>query len=139
MISDQMEVAPKFSELAQVSERVERFAAAVSLSSSALFALQLCVEEALTNVIRHGDLSPEARMRLELRCEPGWLIAETSDPGRAFDPMKVPPPRVTEGLANAGIGGQGITLMRRFCPEIRYARVADANRLTFRFKLDRSE
>jgi anti-sigma regulatory factor (Ser/Thr protein kinase) len=134
--AEHLEIPPDLGALPEVSERVEHFAAYVALPPSTLFALQLCVEEALSNTIRHGGLPPDARVRLALRTEPGALVAEITDPGPAFDPLQAPPPRTPSGLDDAGIGGQGIALMRRFCPEIAYARVGGSNRLSFRFPLD---
>jgi anti-sigma regulatory factor (Ser/Thr protein kinase) len=138
MAAEHLEIAPELAALAEVSGRVERFAAALALPASSLFALQLCIEEALSNAILHGGLPAGARVRLALGCAAGRLTAEISDPGRAFDPLQAPPPRVPAALADAEIGGQGIALMRRFCADISYARDAGTNRLTFRFPLDRA-
>jgi anti-sigma regulatory factor (Ser/Thr protein kinase) len=136
--AEQFDVPPDLGALAAACERVERFAASVALPPSMLFALQLCVEEALANTISHGGLPNDARVRVALRIEPDALVAEVTDHGAAFDPLQAPPPRPPDGLEDAGIGGQGIALMRSFCPEIAYTRQGGTNRLRFRFPLDRA-
>ena len=57
-----------------LAANADRFAATIDLPSGTLFALQLCLEEAVSNVIRYGA---PARRRLRrrlaaLRCEIGW-------------------------------------------------------------------
>jgi anti-sigma regulatory factor (Ser/Thr protein kinase) len=118
-----------------LAAHAERFATEAALPASGLFALQLCLEEAVSNVIRHGGLADTARVGISLRCEDGMLVAEITDRGNAFDPRRHPGPPPSATLETASVGGRGVALMRRFCPDISYDRREGTNRLRLAFPL----
>lgn len=97
--------------------------------------LDLCLNEVLANLIDHagpGVLSTP----VELVLEPGDPSAGTPlslkvrDAGAPFDPTASPSPTAPTELAETGIGGLGLVMVRRFCDEMRYRRVRDLNELT---------
>ena len=100
-----------------------------------LFAIQLCVEEAVANVIMYGNTKDEPlEIAVELeRTDDGTLVARVEDTGRQFDPTRVPPPTLATSLADAKVGNLGIHLMRSFASGMHYQRRDDRNRLTLRF------
>ncbi len=121
--------------LQELSEGVDRFAASLRWPSSTVFAVQLCLEEAVSNVIRYGQLPAGETVRVALRQVDGRIVIEITDRGRAFDPLGAAPPPPIADLETATIGGQGIALMRRFCPDMTYWRTAEANHLRLGFPL----
>jgi anti-sigma regulatory factor (Ser/Thr protein kinase) len=98
------------------------------------FALLLCLEEAVANVIMYGG-AKENRLEIavELERHGGTLVVRIEDSARQFDPTRVPPPLVARSLAEAKVGGFGIHLMRSFATGIHYERRDGRNRLTLWF------
>ena len=88
------------------------------LSADTSFAIQLCLEEAVANIIMHGG---------------GAKVASIEDSGREFDPTQFPPPSVAKSLEEAKVGDLGIHLMHSFASDMHYERRDGRNRLTLRF------
>jgi serine/threonine-protein kinase RsbW len=51
------------------------------------------------------------------------------DDGPHFDPLSLPPPDVTVGLADRRVGGLGVHLVRNLMDTVSYARTAGRNQL----------
>ena len=105
-----------------------------STSPDVLFAVQLCLEEAVANIIMYGGAKDDAlviAVELERNC--GTLVARIEDNGRQFDPTRAPPPAPAASLDEAKIGDVGIHLMRSFANGMDYERRDGHNRLTLRF------
>ena len=109
------------------------------VSSDLSFAVQLCLEEAVANVIMYGGMS-DARLKIVIEVERNdtTLVARVVDNGRQFDPTQVPPPSMPAFLAQAKIGDLGIHLMRSFASGMHYERRDGCNCLTLRFKESRA-
>jgi anti-sigma regulatory factor (Ser/Thr protein kinase) len=98
------------------------------------FAVQLCLEEAVANIIMYGAAKNDAlviAVELERNC--GTLVARIEDNGRQFDPTRAPPPAPAASLDEAKVGDVGIHLMRSFANGMDYERREGRNRLTLRF------
>jgi anti-sigma regulatory factor (Ser/Thr protein kinase) len=109
--------------------------AAQGLSSDLSFAVQLCLEEAVANVIMYGG-GKDDRLEIAVEVEGNGaaLLVRVVDNGRAFDPTGVPPPAMAASLAQATVGDLGIHLMRSFASGMHYERRDGRNRLTLKFK-----
>lgn len=104
------------------------------VSADVSFALQLCLEEAVANVIMYGGAKDDRlEIAVELERNGGTLIARIEDTGRQFDPTRVPPPTMAKSLAEAKVGDLGIHLVRSFASGMDYERRDGRNRLTLRF------
>jgi serine/threonine-protein kinase RsbW len=104
------------------------------LSANLLFAVQLCLEEAVANIIMYStttDVRLEIVVEVERRDQ--TLVARVEDNGSAFDPTQVPRPPAPASLAEAKVGNLGIHLMRSFASGMHYERSDSRNRLTMRF------
>ena len=97
------------------------------------FALQLCLEEAVANIIMYGAIDGGLEIAVELERRGQTLIARIEDNGRPFDPTQKPPPRLATTLKDAKIGNLGIYLARSFASHMDYERRQGRNRLTLRF------
>jgi anti-sigma regulatory factor (Ser/Thr protein kinase) len=104
------------------------------VSADVSFALQLCLEEAVANIIMYGGAKDERlEIAVELERNGGTLVARIEDTGRQFDPTQLPPPLMTKSLAEAKVGDLGIHLVRSFASGMDYERREGRNRLTLRF------
>ncbi len=107
------------------------------LTTDTAHALQLCLEEAVTNVLSHAFEPGGAHdVRVALWCDGPALHAEVEDDGRPFDPLAFEPRAAPKDLEAAEIGGLGIKLMRSFAQSISYARCGGTNRLRLTFPTD---
>lgn len=110
---------------------VDAFVESHAVSMSDAMALQLIVEELVTNVIVHGGLegdAPAGTFTLDAEAE-GYRITLT-DRGRPFDPLAQATPDLALSLEERDIGGLGIHLCRRLTEQQRYERRDGHNVLT---------
>jgi serine/threonine-protein kinase RsbW len=104
------------------------------LPSNISFALQLCLEEAVANIIMHGGAKDQRlEIAVELERNGGTLVARIEDNGRPFDPTRVPSPALASSLEEAKASDLGIHLMRTFASSIQYKRRNGCNQLTLQF------
>ena len=101
-----------------------------------LFALTLCADEALTNLISYAS-APAGGAPLQLRLECArsgsgsgsgdsvWL--RIADNGAVFDPTAQASPALAASLDDARVGGHGLRLMRHYLRALHYQRQNDCN------------
>jgi serine/threonine-protein kinase RsbW len=103
-----------------------------NVSPAVSFAAQLCLEEAVANVIMYGGSGP-LEIAVEVERNGEALVALIEDNGRQFDPTQAPAPSRAASLEDATVGDLGIHLMRSFASAMHYERRNGRNRLTLRF------
>lgn len=99
----------------------------------ALFAVRLCLEEALVNAFRHGNrLEPGLVVKFQASIAADECVFEVQDEGEGFDPGGVPDPTADENLEIPS--GRGIMLMRAYMSEVKYLEPGNRIRMVFRPK-----
>jgi serine/threonine-protein kinase RsbW len=108
------------------------------LSPELSFAIQVCLEEAVANIIMYSATTDD-RLEIVIKVERRnqSLVAQIEDNGSAFDPTQVPRPPIPTSLAEAKVGNLGIHLMRSFASDMHYERRDSRNRLTMQFVEER--
>src|SRR5262249_46148887 len=108
-------------ELPRVAEAVERFCTERAITAKCAFALNLALEELLTNAILYGfdDAAPHS-IAIVLSHDGGAVTLELSDDGRPFDPRQAPPPDLAASLEDRPIGGLGIHLVKQMMDRVEY-------------------
>jgi serine/threonine-protein kinase RsbW len=83
--------------------------------------VRLCLDEAITNAIRHGNRhDPNRFVAAELRAQPHrWTITVT-DEGTGFTPCDIPDPEDAAALLRET--GRGLLLIREFMDEVAFYR-----------------
>jgi serine/threonine-protein kinase RsbW len=108
------------------------------LSPELSFAIQVCLEEAVANIIMYSTTKDDRlEIVVEVERRDQSLVAQIEDNGSAFDPTQVPRPPVPASLAEAKVGNLGIHLMRSFASGLHYERRDSRNRLTMQFVEER--
>ena len=118
--------------LAGLAGWVDHLAAALCLASPQEYALRLCLEEAVANVVMHGTPipgGPADLVTLRVRGASDALHVTIEDACAAFDPLDQPPPDGQRSLDERQVGGWGILLMRQFARSMVYQRIDGVNRL----------
>lgn len=94
------------SELKKINHILEVFVKSNNLSSQVLFALNLLIEEILTNVITYGfEDSSEHFILLRLEKGDGLVNIKIEDDGKPFNPLDYDEPDLDKPLEDRGMGG----------------------------------
>ncbi len=126
-------------EIERASRWARDIAARLAVPSSTTFALDLCLEEALSNTIQYGfstSAPAEPQIRLIIARDQDALRVLIEDNAAPFNPCAADEPELPTDLATAKIGGLGIHLIRGFTTRLAYERVDGFNRLTFWLSTD---
>jgi anti-sigma regulatory factor (Ser/Thr protein kinase) len=117
--------------LTTIADFVTKAARASGLNEKAAFEVQMAVDEACTNIIKHSYGGKE-KGGIALRCEltDGDFVITIRDRGQPFDPDAVPPPDLQCGLAKRRHGGLGLFLMRKLMDEVCFHFSDKGNELT---------
>ncbi len=118
------------SELVRMTQWAMDVCKAACLSGKTAFALQLCLEEAVANIVEHGKGRDGATEIVTSAAREGdrvTLVVE--DNGAPFDSTRAAAHRPAASIEEAPVGGLGIHLMRNFASQMEYSRQDDRNRL----------
>jgi anti-sigma regulatory factor (Ser/Thr protein kinase) len=123
-------------ELAKIEPFTAEFASAAGLSDKDLFALQIVVEELVTNVVDYGGVQAgEHAARVNLAAENETLTIVITDRGAEYNPLLRKDPDVTLPAEERPIGGLGVHFCKKLTDAQSYARVDGENVLTLTKKL----
>jgi anti-sigma regulatory factor (Ser/Thr protein kinase) len=113
---------------------IESIAAEQSWPHQMAFAIQLCAEELLTNIFRHGGAeSPHIAVELFEAANEVRLTIE--DNGQPFDIAAAVPRRIDRPLEEVEPGGLGVQLVHHFSDQLSYHRRGPVNCTIVTFKL----
>ncbi len=99
-------------------ERLLDEAEGAGFGSSAVFAIRLAIEEAITNAFEHGHdgLDESLTVRVEHKVTPDVLEIAVEDQGPGFRPESLPDPTLLENLSKPS--GRGVMLMKAYMSEV---------------------
>ncbi len=138
-LQDRIELDSQLTELTRVQPWIEALADQYAFSEDTRFAMHLCVEEALANIVMHGygdEPGHPIVMRSSVSARELFIVIEDRAP--AFAPVEpAPQGEATPPVSLESIepGGNGIRLLYRFAGSISYERFSDGNRLTIGFPI----
>lgn len=128
------------SAVASLQDQLEAFARHHRLAAGVLHALQLALEEHLTNLLAYGyDDALEHPIRVRLCLEAAELRVEVEDDGHPFNPLERPAPDLSLPLDERPIGGLGIYMMRKALDRMEYRRADGKNILVMIKRLEAAE
>ncbi len=123
-------------ELERLSQIVNEFGEAHRLSPKVLYALNLSLDEILTNVIYYGyDDTNEHHIIIRISLKDEELTAEVEDDGRPFNPMEAAKPDLVKPLEERQVGGLGIHLVMNLMDTVEYKRQENKNLLVMKKKI----
>jgi len=139
IMQDRLELDSRLDELSRVQPWIDALADRYALADGTRFAMQLCMEEALANVVLHGYRNQPGRpIVIRTAIADGSFFFTIEDNAPPFTPPEATSPDDTADpatLESIQPGGNGLRLMRRFAGSIAYERISDGNRLTLGFPL----
>ena len=87
----------------------------------ALTAVELVLEEALTNIMRYGYDEPGARdIAIDLQVDPDEVQVLVIDDAKPFDPLEVDAMLLPDSLDDAQVGGLGLLMIRNTASRMSY-------------------
>lgn len=90
-----------------------------------VYSVQLAMEEALANAIRHGNHQDTAkRVHVICKISDRRILVEVADEGPGFAPDNVPDPTAPENLDKPS--GRGLLLMRSYMNRVQYNQKGNA-------------
>ena len=120
-------------ELARLAGALEAFASAHALPDSALLALNLALEELVTNTITYGFTDGRTHIiDISLHLDGPDLHVRVEDDAAAFNPLAQPAPNLDAPIADRPVGGLGIHLARTLMDDMRYERAGSRNVVVLR-------
>lgn len=130
MLTDRLVITNSIDELPRMNAWLLDCAAALELPASLAFNLDVCLTEAVFNIISYAydDAQPHDII-LELSKTDIGARVVIHDDGRPFNVLAAPLPAVATTLEDARIGGLGIPLIRKMA-NCHYQRINGRNVLT---------
>jgi serine/threonine-protein kinase RsbW len=124
----------QLAELARVWPWVDALAAQYNLPEETHFAINLCLEEALANIIRHGYRGqPDHSITIDFTSTGTSVTFVIEDQAPHYAPAETAESRPLASIEEFRPGGLGLYLMRRFAGTLRWEPLPRGNRLTIGF------
>lgn len=127
-------VADDLSDVRGATAWVGEQVAQAGVAEEVRFNIEVCVEEALANLIQHGRPAQGAKeIAVCVDADREGATILVSDRCLSFDSaqLRAPPAADAGGMQ---VGGQGLRLMRAFASELTYRTREGRNELTLRFR-----
>ena len=107
--------------LEKICDYVTQYAREAGLNDTEVYAVQLAVDEASTNIIEHG-YGQECPNRIDITCDiqEDGLKVVIYDDAEPFDPKSVPEPQVNVPLEEIKPRGLGVFLIQQMMDEVHY-------------------
>ncbi len=128
----------RLSEIAQLPVWIESIASRHAIPGDMQYAMDLCLEEVLVNIIRHG-YGREADLPIRVCFKaprPGDYLFIVEDDAPPFNPLEAPALPALDPREEVRVGGQGIRLLRRFADTLKYKPTPTGNQLHIGFTAD---
>ena len=127
--------AATWEEIAGAAQWLNEVMAGQGLPDKTVYAAQLCLEELLSNIFRHGGglsapQSPPLRVTVAVTIDGAGLRMTVEDNGKPFDVTAAPAHGIEKPLADIDPGGLGIHLIRGFAASVAHERAGLGNRVT---------
>ena len=116
----ELKVESKLENLPVISDFIIDAVKQLGVDSATASRIQLTVDEACTNVIKHAYSEWKGFITLVLELVNNDLIIIIKDYGKPFDPSSVSPPDLEAELEERKLGGLGIHLMKKLMDEVSY-------------------
>jgi len=116
--------------VARAGAWVDELAILLNLSQRAEYALRLCLEELVTDIVSNATPPPEANasaISLRLVAEPSRLSVTVQDQCAEYNPLQAGDPATAAD--QSGEGGIGIGLIRQHARDLTWSRVGPVNRV----------
>jgi len=129
----------RYDSLPAIAEFAGSAAEAAGLDPPTVYAIQLAIDEACSNIIEHA-YGGEGVGDIQFTCEVGGarLRFTLRDTGKPFDPSAIPVPDLSTQIESRRVGGLGLYLIHKIMDEVRFEFGETGNTLTLTKHTNRS-
>ncbi len=127
-----MQLDPALEALEPARVEMEAFLQEAEVGTRALYQSGIALEELFVNVVRHGLAGRPAggaAVEVSVSVRGSEVVLAMEDDGPAFDPTTRAEPSRPASLADAEVGGLGISLVRKAASGFEYQRRDGRNRV----------
>ncbi len=124
------EIGNDISELNRLNSHLEQLAEDWNIPEKPLFQINLAVDELVTNIINYGYEERQHKIILIFSLKDDAVTIQIQDQGKAFNPLTMPEPDISEPAEKRKIGGLGIHLTKKMMDSIEYERFKHSNIVT---------
>jgi len=131
MTSSSLEITSCKSELAKVDQFIASICNQIGVDEEKLFKINLCLTEAVTNAIVHGNKEDKAKV-VKISCttnKPGQMVFKICDQGDGFNPINIPDPTLPENITKPN--GRGVYLIHQLCECVGFEQNGSTLLITF--------
>jgi len=133
----QLRVPAEDRHLAEIRDFIQEVGEKIQIPGRTLANTKLAVEEACTNVVKHGYKGQAGFIEVIVTGNMREFHIEIRDQGQGFDLRNVKSPDLKIYVENRKRGGLGVFLMNQLMDEVRYRAGTDGNILTMSKRLGR--
>ncbi len=120
-------------EIVRVAEQIDEFCASRAIASEVAYAVNLALDEILTNTISYGYADDEPhQIEIRVRPEAEALVVVIVDDSAAFDLSNAPTPDIGAPLEERPLGGLGLFLVHQMMDSVEYRREGERNIVTLK-------
>jgi len=115
----QLKLPSQTENLELIREFISRLASKVGFNNEDVNKIELAVDEACTNVIKHAyDKTDRQSIDIAIKIDYKKFMIIITDKGKGFDVSKIKTPDIKEYIAEMRVGGLGIYLMKSLMDEV---------------------
>ena len=132
---EQLMLRSRLAEGALITAWIERLASQHGISDEVKFAMDLCLEEVFSNIVRHG-YAGRADGRVSVRFampQENEISLAVEDEAPHYNPLDAPQLPALNPQDEIRVGGQGVRLLRQFANTLQYEATPNGNRLKLGF------
>jgi len=118
----------RIDEIGPLARDAAAFLASHQVDPDTAFAVDLALEELVSNVIRHAYKDGDSN-RICVRIDVGkdQIVLVVEDSGPAFNPLDLPEPDLDKPVDERPIGGLGVFLVKKTVDRMEYERLDNRN------------
>jgi anti-sigma regulatory factor (Ser/Thr protein kinase) len=133
MTAREVQLSANFADMPRLAAWVEAEAAGLGVDARQLYAIQLCLEEVVANLVMHGRPAAGPGITILVRIEDAPLRVTVEDDAEPFDLTELAPVALPESLDAIQPGGLGVGLVTSFSSSREYRSEGGRNRLVLGF------
>jgi serine/threonine-protein kinase RsbW len=132
----EVRIRNRLEDISRVADMVERFGAEHGIPGPIVNALNIALDEAVSNIVSYAYARTEqGEIVVRLHYRKSEIRVEIEDAGPPFDPLQAPAPELDKSLHERSVGGLGIHFIRSLMDEVAYVRADGKNTLHLRKRL----
>ena len=123
-------IANELEAIVAAAEKIDAFCKEREISPEFAYAVNLSIDEILTNTISYGYDDEPHRIEIIVRLESDSLVVEIVDDSAPFDLSVTPEANVEASLEERDVGGLGLFLVHQMMDRVEYERIEGRNIVT---------